>query len=150
MPQGVQRKARHLLKGSLRCTCSSRDSAHELCAGVWHDASIMKHDLFMCVTWLMHICDMLYATHCSTLQHTQHTATHCNAPQQWLIHVCDMAHAYLWRDSIKCVPWLIHAHDMAHSHVCRGSFICETTYITHSYVRQHILRMRHTLGMSHV
>ena len=38
------------------------------------------HDAFICVTWLIHICDMT----------------------TWRTHVCDMTHAYVWHDAFKC------------------------------------------------
>ena len=69
-------------------------------------------DWFMCVTWLIHMCNVtqLYVWYdCAT----------------WLIHMCDVTHpiaqvtlmcnvthSYVWRDSFICVTWLIHMwHD---------------------------------------
>ena len=49
--------------------------------------------LFICVTWLVHMCDMT-----------------------WLIHMCDTSHQYVRRDSFVCVTWLIHMCDMTHLH----------------------------------
>ena len=57
----------------------------------------VRYDLFVCVTWSIHICDM---THWYVI---------------WLIHICDMAHS--------CVTWLIHMCDMTHSYVWYDSFI---------------------------
>ena len=45
---------------------------------VWHDS-------FICVTWLIHMCDM----------------THSCVP--WLIHMCDMTHSCVCHDSFQCV-----------------------------------------------
>ena len=42
-----------------------------------------RDDLFVCVTWLIHMCDM-----------------------------CEMTHSYLRQDSCICVTWLIHMCDM--------------------------------------
>jgi len=65
-------------------------------------------DSFMCVTCLIHVCDMTHS--CAT----------------WLLHMCDMVHSYVWHGSFVRVTWLIRTCDMAHSHVWHGSF----TYVT--------------------
>jgi len=51
-------------------------------ACVWHDSC-------MCVTWLMHACDMTHECvwHDSCMRVT------------WLMHACDMTHACVWHDS---------------------------------------------------
>ena len=41
--------------------------------------SYMRHDSFICVTWLIHMCVTL------------------------LIHICDMTHSYVWHDSFRRV-----------------------------------------------
>ena len=52
---------------------------------VWHDS-------FICVTWLIHMCDM--------------TPDICVT---WLIHMCDVTHS--------CVTWLTQTCDVTHSYV---------------------------------
>ena len=53
--------------------------------------------LFMCVTWLIHVCDVTHSHewHDSFIRVT------------WLIHVCEMTHSYVWHDSFICVTWLV-------------------------------------------
>jgi len=42
-----------------------------------------RHDSFICVTWLIHICDMTHS-------HVWHDSFTCVT---WLIHMCDMSHS---------------------------------------------------------
>ena len=63
----------------------------------------------MCVTWLVHTCDM----------------TH--------IHMCDMTHSNVWHDSFICVTWLIHMCDMIRSYVWYDSSMC----VQHNDESQH-------------
>jgi len=98
------------------------------------------NDSFICVTWLIHMCDMThsYVWHdssngCSWLY--ENGSFTCVT---WLIHMCDMTHpmdvvrcmgmthSYVWHDSFVCVTWLIHMCDMTHSYVWHDSFICVT------------------------
>jgi len=116
---------------------------------VWHDA-------FICVTWLIHMCDVThsYVRHDSLI---------------YITHTCDKTHSYewhdsfiretwlihTWRDSFICATWLtntwlIHTWDMTHSYMARhDSFIRETRLIhiwrdmTHSYVRHDSRDMTH-------
>ena len=74
---------------------------------VWHDA-------FMCVTWLIHVCDM---THLRITISNQGAFTRAHVP--WLVHMYDMkysnvhmcpvTHSYVWHDSFTCVPRLLHS-----------------------------------------
>ena len=66
---------------------------------VWHDS-------FICVTWLIHMCDMTH-TYVWPLSHS------CVARDSF---VC------VWHDSFICVTWLVHACDMPHSCVWHDSF----------------------------
>jgi len=110
--------------------------------------SYVWHDPFICVIWLIHVCDMThsYVWRASFIRVT------------WLIHVYDMTHSYvwhdwfvyvyMWHDSFICVTWLIHMCDMTHPYVWHDVSICVTwlihmcdmtqTYdsfvMTHSYV----------------
>jgi len=74
------------------------------------------HDSFICVTWLIHICDMTHS-------YVQHDSFICVT---WLIHMCAMTHSYVWHDLFTCTAWLIHMCNVTYSHVCD---------VTHSYVR---------------
>ena len=89
--------------------------------------SCVSHDSFICVTWLIHPCDMTHS----------HDSFICVT---WLIHMCDMTHSYAWHDSFICVTWLIHMRDMTHSYAWHDSFICVPWHIhmcaiKHSYMR---------------
>jgi len=91
--------------------------------------SYVWHDSFICVTWLIHMCDMTHS-------YVWHDAFICVT---WLIHMRGMTHSYVWHDSFICVTWLIHMCGMTHSYVWHDSFICVTWLIhmcdmTHSYV----------------
>jgi len=97
--------------GTCHTRCLVCDMTH---SHVWHDS-------FMCVTWLIHMCDMTHL----------HDTFTCVT---WLIHVCDMTHSHVWHvthddlyvtwliqshgwhDSFMCVTWLIHMCDMTHLH----------------------------------
>jgi len=90
--------------------------------------SYVWRDSFICVTWLIHVCDMThsYVWHDSFIYVT------------WLIHMCDMTHSYMSHDSFICVTWLnpmcdmLHPYgDMTHSYVWHASSIYN---MTHSYV----------------
>jgi len=95
---------------------------------VWHDS-------FICVTWLIHLCDVhtwhAYVRHTHTHTHTQQS---CQMPRAssfvcvtLRIHTCDMTRTYVchvWHDSYICVPrvtWLVHmcaTCDMTRTYVC--------------------------------
>jgi len=64
--------------------------------------SIVCNDSFICVTWLIHMCDMTHSYVC-------HDSFMC---VQWLIHMCAMTHSYVCHDSFICVTWLIHMCDI--------------------------------------
>jgi len=73
-------------------------------AYIWRDA-------FICVTWLIHICD---GTH-SNVWHDSFLSV------IWLIcicvtwcnHICDMTDSFVWHDSLICMTCLIYLCDMA-------------------------------------
>jgi len=122
---------------------------------VRHDSSIYWHDngllnatyllyLFVCVTWRIHICDVLrphiWVTValwiCSTLQHT---ATHCNTLQHsycitltfWVPRFLNLTYLYM------CVTWLnprlIDMCDMTHSRV-DVAWLIHMCDMTHPYI----------------
>jgi len=86
---------------------------------VWHDS-------FICETWLIHNCDMTHSDvwHDSFISVTWriHVWYHAFTRVPWLIHTCDMTHSHVCHDSFTRVPWLIHTCAMTHSHVCHDSF----------------------------
>jgi len=99
--------------------------------------SCVWHGSFLCLTWLIHVCDMThsYVWHDSFC--VWHDSLICLT---WLIHVCDMTHSYVWthscvwHDSFICVTWLIHLCDITHPFVWHDSltrvtdsFICDMT-----------------------
>ena len=76
-------------------------------------------DSFICVTWLLHICDM---THLCvwydsfiggqmdlSWNQVKHDLFTCEI---WLIHACDLTHSYLWHAAFICVVWIIHMSHM--------------------------------------
>ena len=71
----------------------------------------MRHDSFICVTWLIYMCDMTYAC-VPWLTECPHPAQ-----QEW-------PHSYARHDSFLRETWLIHI-----SYVRHDSFICETWLI---------------------
>jgi len=92
-------------------------------AYVWHDS-------FVCVAWLIRMCDMTHS-------YVWHDSFVCVA---WLIRMCDMTNWYVWHDSFVCVAWLIRMCGLTHSYVWHDSFVYLTWLIrmcdmTHSNVR---------------
>ena len=79
------------------------------------------HDSFMCVTWLIHMCDVIPS-------YVWHDLFICVT---WLIHMCDMTHSYVWQDLFTCVKWLMHVwhdsfiSDVTHLYVWHGPFTCD-------------------------
>jgi len=66
--------------------CKGRHITCQSC--VWHESSI-------CVTWLMHMCNILHA-------HERNDSFICVT---WRIHMCDMTHSYVWHDSCTRATW---------------------------------------------
>jgi len=62
---------------------------------------------YMCVTWLLHICDITssYMWHDSFIYVT------------WRIPLCNTTGSYVWHDSSICVTWRIHMCYATHSHM---------------------------------
>jgi len=78
--------------------------------------SYVRRGLFMCVIWLIHMCDMTHSCMCKyTLQHT---ATHCNTLQHAATR-CSIRESFMcviWLRNI-CVTWLVHIYIYAwHGH----------------------------------
>jgi len=81
--------------------------------------ALLRHDSFMSVTWLIHVCDMTHSCEWRDLL----VCVTC------LIYVCDMTHSCMWHDSFMCVTWLIHVCDMTHSCEWRDLLVCVTCLI---------------------
>jgi len=96
---------------------------------VCHASFTCRHDSFICVTCLIHMCDMTHS-------YVWHDSFMCAT---WPIRTCDMTHSYVWHDSFTCVTWPIHTCDANHPFVCHDSSIRATWPIhvcdmTHSCV----------------
>ena len=101
----------------------------------------------MCVTWLIHVCDMTHSC-------VWHDSFMCVT---WLIHVWDMIHSCVWHDPFMCVTWLIHVCDMTHSCVWHDSFtcvtwlihVCDLTRVSHYHTSEKsCLKMGHVTHMN--
>jgi len=73
--------------------------------------SYVWHDSFVCVTWLIQMCDMTHS-------YVWYDSFIC-VPR--LIHMCDTTHSYMWHDSFICemthsyMTWLIEvSHELWH------------------------------------
>ena len=86
------RAKRRRTKLALLRACTCHDMTHSY---VWHDS-------FICVTWLIYMCDMPH-------WNVWHDSFVCVT---WLICMCDMTHLYVLHDSFVCVTWLICICDM--------------------------------------
>ena len=106
--------------------------------------SYVRRDWLICVTWLIHKCDLTHSYARPNIM--------CAI---WLIHKCDMTHeiahgitalstcyihyehwqlcdktqSYVWHDAFICVTWRIHMCDMTHSYGWHGSHSCVTWLI---------------------
>ena len=93
--------------------------------------SMLWRDAFICVTWLIHMCDVTYScVWCDAFS--------CETSMK-PIDMCDMAHSYVWHDLWTCVTRFVHMCAVTHSYVCRDTFICvmwltHMCDVTHSYV----------------
>jgi len=89
--------------------------------GAW---SVRVTWLRICVTWLIHMCDMPH----SHVWRDSFFFMWCNPfiRVTWLVHMCDMTRlsAVLRKCSARsvCVTWLVYLCDMAYSHVWHGPF----------------------------
>ena len=136
---------------SLRCTavepvrCSACSSYTWLIYDTTH-----SHVSFICVTWLIHVCDIVVQAHQSRVYAVWTLGTHhssmCVASicVTWLVHTWGMTHSYVCHDSFIRVPWLIHT---MWTLVIHGSFIHKAWLIhvcdmTHSYVWQPFVLIR--------
>jgi len=77
--------------------------------------------VFMCVTWLIHMCD----GSCFLVEeHRDELSREAAFVRRRSSQACDMTHSYVWHDSFVCVAWLFHTCDVTHWYMCRDSLIC--------------------------
>jgi len=88
----------------------------------------VRHDSFICATWLIHMCNMTHSYVRQTHSCVRHDSFICAIPMMTPM----MTHSYVRHDSFICVRhdsficaiWLIHMCDMTYSPVWHDS-ICE-------------------------
>jgi len=79
---------------------------HQESGCVWHDS-------WMCVAWLMNMCDMTHEFfHLTHFESTHIKSQGCAWHDSWMcvtwrMGMCDMTHGCVWDDSCICVTWLI-------------------------------------------
>ena len=124
-------------KDSLLVILLSRFSSELHFENFWHAGPLTmiwesdRHDLFICVTWLIHVCDV-------TLSLVWRDAFICVT---WLIHMSDVTYSCVWCDAFSCETWPIDMCSMVHSYVWHDLFTCVTRFVhmcavTHAYVRR--------------
>ena len=109
--------------------------------------SYVRHDSFICATWLIHMCDTThsYVRHDSVYRRihmcdvTYAFEWHDSSVRVTWFHTCVMTHSYVWNDLFIHATWFIHTSDMFDCHVCNDSFIYVTWLhhicaIAHLYV----------------
>jgi len=126
---------RHAVYDSFMCDMSRSQVWHDSCACSLLISGIRVYDSLICVTCLVHKCDM---THVHVFDMTRscvghdspiciwHTSTyHGWALGSSQAYVC-MTQSYVWHTSFLCVTRLMHTCDTPHSSVWHDSFISET------------------------
>jgi len=105
--------------------------------------SYVRHDSFISVTWLIHMCDydLALAAHIlwdMTHSYVWHVSFMCDVTDAYTYATANSSPRYAWlirrcdtHDSFICVtryafhePWLIHTCDMTHSYMWHDSYIC--------------------------
>jgi len=134
----------------------------------------LNHNSFVCVTWLMHICDMtysyawsetLYGQGVRVMSHAWVMTRSCAGDDlfacvTWLLHTHVMTNSYAWHDLLIRVTWLIRMRDVTSSCAWHYLFVCVTWLIhicdtPYSYARTYFLNAwgvrvtSHTWAMSH-
>jgi len=96
--------------------------------------SYVWHDLFIWVTWLTHICDMICAT--------------------WPIHMCDMTYLYEWHNSlIYATRYVRHDSFICLTQLCKVHTSCSLALaraLTLSHERERSLAFPCTISFSRV
>ena len=136
--------------------------------------SYVRHDSFVCATWLIYMCDMthLYVRHdsfiCATclirlrdisLHMCDMTHSHASLVRvTCFIHTCAMTHQYAWQDRSMRMTWLIRTCDMTHStgqQVTNWNmtWLIHMCGMSHAYMWYapciHVTRPIHTCDMPH-
>ena len=75
-----------------------------------HSSSYVWYDSFLCVTWLIHTCDVT------------HAATYVSVT--WLLHTYDMDHSYVWCDS--SIGWVVYCISGLHAFTLFGYIHLDT------------------------
>jgi len=142
-----------------------RDKTH---LWVRHDHIDVRHDSFLCVTWLDHVCGMIRVWDMTILyvRHIPFLRVTC------IIHTRDMTHSYVWYISsiyqrpVVCQPWRhihvyviywrhIHVYVISVSHTCISAShtcVCDigVTYMTYTCMWHRYDIHIHVYVISHV
>jgi len=132
-------------------TSAEKSAINAFLGGLWHASFIFLsststlpesctvtgdrytwHVSFICVTWLIRICDMSHS----------HVWRDSIVRALWLrLHVCDLIYISAiiiyfcpastphCRQRLICVPWLLHKCDVFQSCVWHDTFTCDVTYL---------------------
>jgi len=102
---------------------------HQESGCVWHDS-------WMCVAWLMNMCDMTHEFfHLTHFESTHIKSQGCAWHDSWMcvtwrMGMCDMTHGCVWDDSCICVTWLIDSatSHTSNPHTSRVKEVCDMTH----------------------
>jgi len=100
---------------------------------VWHDS-------FICVTWLIHMCDMTHS-------YVVHDSFICNDEIN-LHHTCDMTHSYMWHDAFISETRPMSMWDRTHLYA--GTWLVHLYVARHSFFCDDETNLHHTPDMSHL
>jgi len=125
----------------LRSSNLSHKKHFNVCPYVWCDS-------FVCVTWLIHMCDMTHscdlyiwgAANCRVRSASMyvHTCDVTRSYMWWLIHTCDMTHSrvvYIYGAAscrVRSASLYVHACDVTRPFVWRDSFT-RVTWLIHTF-----------------
>jgi len=90
--------------------------------------SYVRHDSFICVTWLIHMCDMTHS-------YVWHDSFICVT---WLIHLC--------HDSFICLTWLV---DMCNVTDLRLHLFAKEPLIIELFCGKRYMKIRHPMTLRH-
>jgi len=129
-------------------TSCSHDSLTWLCARAATAGFPLR---CTCVTWLIHICDMMFSdvwhdsciwvkwlVHMGAMTHSYDFLPALGSLQgafvshdsfiyvTWRIHMCDMTHSWAWHDALVRMIWLIDIGDVSYWYGWRDVVVCVT------------------------